>query len=153
MKWLNHILAPVDGLGHVLPTTQGRNGEKWKLHSPHIHAPHTHTHAHTHTHTSHAHTLPPCMITYRNSLFSPCTHTHAAVAPSSVDLSDQSASSAAAVGVCPPPNHTLPLSGHRQLSRLRQAAFLLYQSQPLCIIISRLEVSLCPSDIFVIHLV
>ena len=67
----------------------------------------------------------------------------AAVALSSVDLSGgQSASSAAAVSVCPPPkSHTLPLSGHRQLSRLRRAAFLLYQSQPLCIIISRLEVS------------
>ena len=66
----------------------------------------------------------------------------AAVAPSSVDLSGgQSASSAAAVSVCPPKSHTLPLSGHRQLSRLRRAAFLLYQSQPLCIIISRLEVS------------
>ena len=71
----------------------------------------------------------------------------AAVAPSSVDLNGgPSASSAAAVSVCPPPppppkSHTLPLSGHRQLSRLRRAAFLLYQSQPLCIIISRLEVS------------
>ena len=74
---------------------------------------------------------------------------HVAVAPSGVDLSDPSAGSAAAMGVCPPcqappppsHSHTLPLSGHRQLSRLRRAAFLLYQSQPLCIIISRLEVS------------
>ena len=68
----------------------------------------------------------------------------AAVAPSSVDLSGgPSASSAAAVSMYPPPpkSHTLPLSGHRQLSRLRRAAFLLYQSQPLCIIISRLEVN------------
>ena len=81
------------------------------------------------------------MWLHKNSLFSQCTYMHAAVAPSSVDLSDQSAGSAAAVGVCPPPSHTLPLSGHRQLSRLRRAAFLLYQSQPLCIIISRLEVN------------
>ena len=28
VKWLNHILAPVDDLGHVLPTTQGQNGEQ-----------------------------------------------------------------------------------------------------------------------------
>ena len=75
---------------------------------------------------------------------------HVAVTLSSVDLSDPSAGSASAVGVCPPSqappppfprSHTLPLSGHRQLSRLRRAAFLLYQSQPLCIITSRLEVS------------
>ena len=39
------------------------------------------------------------------------------------------------------PSSPLPLSGHRLLSRLRKGAFLLYQSQPLGIVITRLEVS------------
>ena len=40
------------------------------------------------------------------------------------------------------PSSPLPLSGHRLLSRLRKGAFLLYQSQPLGIVITRLEVGL-----------
>ena len=39
-----------------------------------------------------------------------------------------------------PPTCQLPISGHRILSRLRRGASLLYQSQPLSLVINRLEV-------------
>jgi len=79
MKWLNHILAPVDEFGHTLPS-QGRKAQS----------------------------------------------------VSSIDLDPADGA----------PSSPLPLSGHRQLSRLRRGAFLLYQSQPLSIVITRLEVEI-----------
>lgn len=39
------------------------------------------------------------------------------------------------------PSSPLPIAGHRFLSRLRRGACLLYQSAPLGLVISRLEVS------------
>lgn len=41
----------------------------------------------------------------------------------------------------PQPQSSLPLSGHRRWCRLRRAACLLYQSEPLTIVHARLEVS------------
>ena len=110
-RWLNHVLAPVDELGHTVPT-QGVTGKPDTL---------------------------PNMLLYMY-LYSTLHSFDPLIQGGNMSVVEFDAPPPPLPEATPTDHTPLPLSAHRQLSRLRRGACLLYQSQPLSLVISRLEV-------------